>query len=221
MAKSNPVSTKIALCPTCKRDLLPGLKDEKENIFATFQLGQQFDKYFRGKKLSTLLEHYRPIYRRMMKNVLSAMEIFEAGDLTMLMFLEATNATWKAQNQLLVVLGYVKEVPLGAQLRYPFHVAVYCGKGKPSNASLLLSEAIPDLRRMSAQFMVWRDHLDRERRSRVFLTTFLTDGKEKPKVTGIQGGGYYSCPICKEERVIITDAEYPEVFEKSKVHVHH
>lgn len=189
-------------------------------IFVSMPIREQLEQFLKRKRFVGLMRRFRGMEWAQMRGSLHRGYVQNYHfDLTM--GIDSAQMHNKPGLNVLPAVFFINNIPASLQLRYPILAAVWTGTSKNEPLRVNFLKYIRDeLEDLQTNPIVWKDDLNEEHKSFVFLTTVVSDAPEKCKLMNQKGhSGYFCCPYCTIPGKQITSTEYPGLFKKQAHHV--
>jgi hypothetical protein len=203
-------------CPTCEVDLSARLRDGQCQ-FATLPIRTQIEMYLKNKQCARIFRKFREMTWSHMNGSMHK-DIVTKGDIDLSLCIDGAQLNNRMGRGFMPALLVFNNVPVSFQLRFPILAAIFGGKKSHCPPrSVFLTDMAAELRELGEEPVDWFDDLGNKQRSRVFLTTVITDHLEKTfMMNHASHGTKYGCPFCLIEGKMIAAGQFPHALRKHR-----
>jgi len=202
-----------ANCPKCKINLKKEVMNGRA-MFMTLSIKKQIKGYLKQKKFCSLLRRFSKMKHKHMNGKMHR-RLIKAGHFDLSLGIDAAQLHRKQGKSFLPAVLFFNNLPATWQLKFPILAALWTGgtKHKPPR-SVFLKPMLAELRTLgTCQTIRWKEDTGRYVKSKVFLTTVISDAPEKAELLNQKGSGTYACPYCYIVGQTLTAEENERVFD--------
>jgi len=204
-------------CPKCNIDLTKKASDGSA-MFMIMSIKRQIQGYLKQKKFCSLLRRFSKMTHKHLRGKLHK-RLIAAGHFDLSLGIDAAQLHNRPGKSFLPAVLFFNNLPATWQLKYPILAALWTGrtKNKPPRG-VVLKSVLAELRTLGTVGTIrWKDETGHYVKSKVFLTTVISDAPEKAELLNQKGSGFYSCPYCLIEGETLTVEKNEEVFDPNNV----